>query len=125
MPKNAIAYLGITRLDRAIGPLLNLAGGAGGSIGALLEAARKGISKETGVDVQRDVISLFKGEVALAITPGDAGADPHASSPTPTTRPARARCSRSSRGRSPSCSRQPARGPAPCPRSRAATSAAA
>jgi hypothetical protein len=71
VPKNAIAYLGITRLDRAIGPLLTLAGGAGGSLGALLDAARQGIAKDTGVDVQRDVVSLFKGEVALVITPGE------------------------------------------------------
>ena len=73
VPKNAIAYLGITHLDKAIGPLLNLAGGAGGSLGALLEAARQGISKQTGVDVQRDVVSLFAGEVALVISPGNAG----------------------------------------------------
>lgn len=71
VPANAIAYLGITHLDRAIGPLLTLAGSAGGSIASLLSQAQKAISKQTGVNVQRDVISLFGGEVALAISPGN------------------------------------------------------
>ena len=78
VPKNAIAYLGITRLDRAIGPLLNLAGGAGGDIGALLDAARKGIAKDTGVDVQRDVISLLQGRGGARDHAGRPRTDPDA-----------------------------------------------
>jgi len=68
VPAGAMAYIGLTGLDRAASRLL-AAGLAGGGTGqrltALLTRARRDLSRRTGVDVRRDVLPLFQGEVAL------------------------------------------------------------
>jgi hypothetical protein len=72
VPKSAMAYLGVTGLDRVGGRLLN-AGVAGGAAGARLDqvarrAARE-LAKGAGVNVDRDIVPLFRGEVALWLSP--------------------------------------------------------
>jgi hypothetical protein len=68
VPKGAMAYLGVSRLDRSAKRLL-AAGAAGATAGQrltqLLGRAQTDLSKRTGVNIQRDVLPLFKGETAL------------------------------------------------------------
>jgi Protein of unknown function (DUF3352) len=72
VPENAMAYLGLTRLDRA-GQRLLAAGLAGGGAGrqltTLLDRARRDLSRRAGVDLGRDVLPLLQGEVALWLAP--------------------------------------------------------
>jgi hypothetical protein len=72
VPKDAMAYLGITRLDRA-GERLLAAGLAGGGAGrqltTLLDRARRDLARRTGVNLNRDVLPLLQGEVALWLAP--------------------------------------------------------
>jgi hypothetical protein len=72
VPADALAYIGLTRLDRAGGRLLaaGLAGGgAGGRITALLQRAQRDLQQRAGVNLGRDVLPLFQGEVALWLAP--------------------------------------------------------
>ncbi|MDX6696848.1 MAG: hypothetical protein QOE65_245 [Solirubrobacteraceae bacterium] len=72
VPPTAMAYLGVTRLDRAAGRLLaaGLAGGGGGRrITQLLARLRGDLGRRAGVNLQRDVLPLFQGEVALWLAP--------------------------------------------------------
>jgi uncharacterized protein DUF3352 len=72
VPESAMAYLGLTRLDRAAGRLLaaGLAGGgAGRRITQLLQRLRTDLGRRAGVDLRRDVLPLFQGEVALWLAP--------------------------------------------------------
>ncbi|MDQ6915525.1 MAG: DUF3352 domain-containing protein, partial [Actinomycetota bacterium] len=72
VPADAMAYIGLTRLDRAASRLLvaGLAGGgAGARITGLLQRAQRDLQKRTGVDLRRDVLPLFQGEVALWLAP--------------------------------------------------------
>lgn len=72
VPANAMAYIGLTRLDRAAGRLLQAGlagGGAGARITALLERAQRDLQRRTGVNLRRDVLPLFQGEVALWLAP--------------------------------------------------------
>jgi hypothetical protein len=72
VPKDAMAYLGLTRLDRA-GERLLAAGLAGGGAGrqltTLLDRARRDLSRRAGVDLEKDVLPLLQGEVALWLAP--------------------------------------------------------
>jgi hypothetical protein len=68
VPKNAMAYVGLTGLDKAARRILSIsaaAGAAGARIQRLLQTRAQDFSRRTGVDVQRDVLPLFRGEVAL------------------------------------------------------------
>ncbi len=72
VPENAMAYLGLTRLDRAAGRLLSAGlagGGAGRQVSQLLARLRTDLARRGGVDVRRDVLPLFQGEVALWLAP--------------------------------------------------------
>jgi Protein of unknown function (DUF3352) len=72
VPENAMAYLGLTRLDRA-GERLLAAGLAGGGAGRqltqLLARAQRDLDRRAGVDLRRDVLPLLQGEVALWLAP--------------------------------------------------------
>jgi hypothetical protein len=68
VPRTAMAYVGLTGLDKAARRILSLsaaAGGAGVRIQRLLQTRAQDFSRRTGVNVQRDVLPLFRGEVAL------------------------------------------------------------
>ena len=71
VPKTAMAYIGISGLDRAARRLLSVSA-ASGAVGAriqrLLRARAQDFSRRSGVDLQRDVLPLFRGEVALWLT---------------------------------------------------------
>jgi uncharacterized protein DUF3352 len=72
VPEDAMAYLGLTRLDQAGGRLLaaGLAGGgAGRQLTTLLDQARRDLDRRAGVNLERDVLPLIKGEVALWLAP--------------------------------------------------------
>lgn len=72
VPKNAMAYLGLTHLDRAAERLIAAGaagGGAGGQLSMLLRRARGDLAKRAGVDLNRDVLPLLQGEVALWLAP--------------------------------------------------------
>jgi hypothetical protein len=72
VPGEAMAYLGVTGLERAVTRLL-AAGAAGGITGPTLTAAlqrlRQELDRNSGVDVRRDILPLFQGEVALWLAP--------------------------------------------------------
>jgi hypothetical protein len=72
VPANAMAYIGLTRLDQAAGRLLTAGlagGGAGARITGLLQRAQRDLQRRTGVNLRRDVLPLFQGEVALWLAP--------------------------------------------------------
>ncbi|MDQ6751205.1 MAG: DUF3352 domain-containing protein [Actinomycetota bacterium] len=72
VPKTAMAYLGLTGLDRAAGRLLGLAaasGPTGARLQSLLQTRGRDIARRAGVNVARDVLPLFHDEVALWIAP--------------------------------------------------------
>jgi hypothetical protein len=72
VPEGAMAYLGVTRLDRAAGRLLAVGlagGGAGRQITQLLQRLRGDLGRRAGVDLRADVLPLFQGEVALWLAP--------------------------------------------------------
>jgi hypothetical protein len=71
VPKNAMAYVGISRLDRAARRILSISaatGAAGARIQQLLRTRVQDFSRRTGVNVEHDVLPLFRGEVALWLT---------------------------------------------------------
>ncbi|HVE67462.1 MAG TPA: DUF3352 domain-containing protein [Solirubrobacteraceae bacterium] len=71
VPESAMAYLGLTRLDRAAQRLLavGLAGGAGSRLTGVLRRLRGDLGRRAGVDLRADVLPLFQGEVALWLAP--------------------------------------------------------
>lgn len=72
VPASAMAYLGLTRVDRAATRVLaaGLAGGgAGRQITQLLQRVRTDLVRRAGVNLERDVLPLFRGEVALWLAP--------------------------------------------------------
>ena len=116
VPKDAMAYLGLTRLDQA-GQRLLAAGLAGGGAGrqltTLLDRAQRDLSRRAGVDLEKDVLPLLQGEVALVAGPQRPRAHPHPDR-LHRRRAAHARgASRAFRRRSPACSRRPGAGPCP------------
>lgn len=69
MPRSALAYLGLRGLDRAVGPILTALGAAPGGVGELLRQVGGDVARRAGVDVQRDLLPVFRDEVALVVTP--------------------------------------------------------
>lgn len=71
VPKNVMAYVGISQLDKAARRILSISaatGAAGARIQQLLRTRAQDFSRRTGVNVERDVLPLFRGEVALSLT---------------------------------------------------------
>ena len=69
--KNVMAYVGISQLDKAARRILSISaatGAAGARIQQLLRTRAQDFSRRTGVNVERDVLPLFRGEVALSLT---------------------------------------------------------
>lgn len=72
VPSGAMAYLGITGLDRAARRTLSIfaaSGRAGARIQSLLQTRGRAVARRAGVDVDTDVLPLFRREVALFLTP--------------------------------------------------------
>jgi hypothetical protein len=72
VPEDAMAYFGLTRLDRAATRLIGAGlagGGAGRRVTDLLRRASRDLGRRGGVDLRRDVLPLFQGEVALWLAP--------------------------------------------------------
>jgi hypothetical protein len=72
IPAGALAYLGIAGLDRAAGRLLGLAGATGVNgtgLTQLAQSARATLEKRAGVNLDRDVLAVLRGEVALFVLP--------------------------------------------------------
>lgn len=72
VPSDAMAYLDLKGLDRAAGRLLQAGlagGGTGQQIGRLLQRARRDLAAKAGVNLDRDVLPLFRGEVAIWLKP--------------------------------------------------------
>ena len=74
VPANALAYLGVAGLDRALGRLLGAAGRSGAALGAILARARGVLSPAQALSLGADLRALVGGQVAIWVTP---------SSPTP------------------------------------------
>jgi Protein of unknown function (DUF3352) len=71
VPKGAMAYVGFSGLDRAAKRLLSISaatGSAGARIQNLLRTRARDFSQRSGVNLERDVLPLFRGEVALWLT---------------------------------------------------------
>jgi hypothetical protein len=72
VPSGAVAYLGLAGLDRAAGRLLALAGASGvngAGLAQLAAGARATLERRTGVDLDRDVLSVLREEAALVVLP--------------------------------------------------------
>jgi hypothetical protein len=68
VPKHAMAYVGVSGLDKAARRILSISaatGAAGARIQQLLRTRARDFSQRTGVNIERDVLPLFHGEVAL------------------------------------------------------------
>jgi hypothetical protein len=72
VPSGALVYLGLAGLDRAAGRLLALAGASGvngAGLAQLTARARATLERRTGVDLDRDVLSVLREEAALFVLP--------------------------------------------------------
>ena len=68
VPEDAMAYLGASGVTAALQRLLvTAAGGQGGGVTSILGRLRTELDKEAGGSLQRDLLGLFEGEVAIAI----------------------------------------------------------
>jgi hypothetical protein len=73
VPGGALAYLGVAGLDRAAGRLLGLAGATGvngAGVTSLAQRARTTLARRAGVNLDRDVLPVLRGETALVVLPG-------------------------------------------------------
>jgi len=68
VPRDAMAYIGLTGLDRALARVLR-DGLAGERAARLVGRARLELSRRAGVDLRADVLPLFQGEVAVWLAP--------------------------------------------------------
>lgn len=72
VPSGTLAYLGLAGLDRAAARLLALAGASGvngAGLAQLAAGARATLERRAGVDLDRDVLSVLRGEAALFVLP--------------------------------------------------------
>jgi hypothetical protein len=69
VPADALAYLGVSGISGALGNLVaSAAGGANaGGVGPLLQRLRRELGRQTGGALERDLLALLDGEVAIAI----------------------------------------------------------
>jgi Protein of unknown function (DUF3352) len=71
VPRDALGYLGASGIDGALQRLVvsAIGGNREGEVNELLGRLRSELEKETGGGLQRDLLALFEGEVALVIQP--------------------------------------------------------
>ncbi|MFL5858937.1 MAG: DUF3352 domain-containing protein [Solirubrobacteraceae bacterium] len=72
VPSGTLAYLGLAGLDRAAARLLALAGASGvngAGLAQLAARARATLERRAGVDLDRDVLSILRGEAGLFVLP--------------------------------------------------------
>ncbi|MFL5889629.1 MAG: DUF3352 domain-containing protein [Solirubrobacteraceae bacterium] len=72
VPSGTLAYLGLAGLDRAAARLLALAGASGvngAGLAQLAARARATLERRAGVDLDRDVLSVLRGEAGLFVLP--------------------------------------------------------
>lgn len=72
VPASAVAYLGLTHIDRSAALLLRAAAAAtaaGKRLDQALTRARVDLARRAGVSLGRDLLPLFRGEVALWLAP--------------------------------------------------------
>ena len=68
MPQDALGYLGASGINGALQRLVvSAVGGAGSDVSALLARLRTELEKETRGGLDRDLLGLFDGEVALVV----------------------------------------------------------
>jgi Protein of unknown function (DUF3352) len=69
VPADAMAYLGLRGISGALGNLITAAAGGGqaGGVGPLLQRLRRELSRETDGALERDLLGLLDGEVAVVI----------------------------------------------------------
>jgi hypothetical protein len=65
VPADALGYLGARSVGGALQSLILSA--AGGGAGSVLERLREGLDEETGGGLERDLLKLFEGEVAVVV----------------------------------------------------------
>jgi hypothetical protein len=68
VPASAFAYLGVAGLSNALGRLLSAAGPGTSGLAGLLARAKAQLERQSGGRLDRDLLALFKGEVAIALT---------------------------------------------------------
>jgi hypothetical protein len=68
-PKDALAYLGVSGVSGTLGNLVAAAAGGAnaGGVGPLLGRLRSELGKQTGGALERDLLKLFEGEVAVVL----------------------------------------------------------
>jgi Protein of unknown function (DUF3352) len=69
VPANALTYLGVAGLDRALGRLLGAAGRSGAALGAILARARGALSGPEALSLAGDLKALLGGQLAIWVTP--------------------------------------------------------
>ncbi|HEX2015237.1 MAG TPA: DUF3352 domain-containing protein [Solirubrobacteraceae bacterium] len=69
VPSNALAYLGVSGLDRAFGRLLGAVRASGGGLVTLLARVRAALSAPSSIQTSRDLASLLSSEVGIWIAP--------------------------------------------------------
>jgi hypothetical protein len=69
VPADALAYLGVSGISGALGNLVAAAAGgaSAGGVGPLLQRLRRELGRQTGGALERDLLALLDGEVAIAI----------------------------------------------------------
>ena len=69
VPSDALAYLGASGISGALERIVATAagGGAAGGVGPILDRLRRELERRTGGRLERDLLRLFDGEVALVI----------------------------------------------------------
>ena len=70
VPADAIAMLETTGLDRAAGRLLGLSGGGSAGLGAAFARLKADLERRTGVDLNAQILPLFRDEAAISIVAG-------------------------------------------------------
>jgi hypothetical protein len=72
VPRSAMGYVGLTGLDRAASRILAISaatGRNGARLQQLLQTRAQTVVRQAGVNVDRDVLPLFRGEVAVWLAP--------------------------------------------------------
>jgi hypothetical protein len=68
-PGDALAYLGVSGISRSLGNLVTAAAGGAqaGGAGELLGRLRRELGRQTGGNLERDLLGLLEGEVAVVV----------------------------------------------------------